>query len=315
MMLLFLITLFAIFVLILNVLYKRTNHYCNQFVDVRKYWHDNDIPDSLEIVNLGSNHPKFAFDYEGIGVRGMNLAVGPQTFEYDFSILKKMTPHLSPNAVVVIPICLLSFFLYRQKNRNLHIKYYTFLPSSDIVDYSWWEKVKNIKFPLLFHPLFLRFIIRDCNSDNRLDIDTNPLKTDNELNRDAKFWLNCWNQEFGINIPSVRISDNNRQCIAQNIAILKEMLIYCQENGFNPVVVILPVTSNLYSLFSEKFIEMQLLHHINDANVVDAPVLNYLTDERFVDPCLYINSFFFNRIGRSKFTKEFIHYLRSIKLL
>lgn len=314
-MFLFLIFLFMVFVLILNILYKSTNHYRNQFVDVCKYWHDNDIPDNLEIVNLGSNHPKFAFDYDNIGVKGMNLAVGPQTLEYDFSILKKVTPHLSPKAVVVIPICLLSFFLYRQKNRNLHYKYYTFLPSSDIIDYSWWEKIKNIDFPLLFHPLYLRFIIRDCDSDNRFDIETNPLKTDNELNRDAQFWLNCWNQEFGINIPSLSISDDNKQCISQNVTILKEMLVYCQKNGFNPVVAILPVTANLYSLFSKEFIEIQLLYHINDANVVDAPVLNYLTDERFSDSSLYINSFFFNKIGRSKFTKEFILKLRSIKYL
>ena len=81
---LFLIIVLLLAALGLNYLYKRTNHFSNQFIDVRKYWHKDGIANNLQIVNLGSNHPKFGFDYTDTGVRGANLAIGPQTFEYDY---------------------------------------------------------------------------------------------------------------------------------------------------------------------------------------------------------------------------------------
>ena len=89
-----------------NALYKRTNHYNNQLIDVRKYWDMTKFPKDLQVVNLGSNHPKFGFDYSESGVKGLNCAVGPQTFEYDFAILRKIIPYLAPGAFVIIPVCL-----------------------------------------------------------------------------------------------------------------------------------------------------------------------------------------------------------------
>ena len=99
--------------LFLNKLYKRTNDYHNLFVDTSKFSNDGSLPDNLQLVNLGSNHPKFGFDYDGLDVKAMNWAVGPQSLEYDFAILRKGYHHLAPDAVVLIPICVLKFFLYR----------------------------------------------------------------------------------------------------------------------------------------------------------------------------------------------------------
>ena len=82
------------------------------------------------------------------------------------------------------------------------------------------------------------------------------------------------------------------------------MIDYCYSKGFKPVVAILPVTQYLHSRFTEDFIDKYILGYINDANKAGAPVLNYLSDERFTDSDLYINSFFFNAKGRKAFTKH-----------
>ena len=58
--------------------------------------------------------------------------------------------------------------------------------------------------------------------------------------------------------------------------------------------------------------DMKALVEANEAKV---PVKNYLTDERFTDPSLYINSFFFNTKGRKKFTKQFLEDLRAQSIL
>lgn len=315
MIVLIIVLLLIAFAFLLNALYKRTNVYRNQFIDVRKFTVKGGIGDNLDIVNLGSNHPKFGFDYSGLDVKGENWAVGPETLEYDFAVLRKNAFHLDPGVVVVLPICLLKFFLYRQKSRAIHLKYYSFLNSQDIVDYSKKERICNYMFPLLFHPGAIRSLIRDIKKDNRLLLDKNLCDTEEKLNNDADYWIDCWNREFDIQLPSPTLKPNNRNDIIQNIRILNEMIDYCLSRGLKPVIAILPVTNYLYSRFTPEFIDKYILGYIADANKAGVPVMNYLTDERFTDPSLYINSFFFNTTGRKKFTKQFVEDLRAQSIL
>lgn len=315
MIILIIILLLIALAFLLNALYKRTNSYRNQFIDVRKFAVKGGVGDNLQIVNLGSNHPKFGFDYTGLDVKGENWAVGPETFEYDFAVLRKNASHLAPGAVVVIPVCLLKFFLYRQNNRAIHVKYYSFLPPEDIVGYSKFEKLNKYDLPLLFHPRALRSLVRDTKKDERLLLNENPMKTEEALNKDADFWIDCWNKEFNIKLPTPNLLPNNRNDIIQNIRILGEMIDYCNYNGFKPVVAILPVTKYLRSRFTDEFVEKYILGYINDANKVGAPVMNYLSDERFTNSKLYINSFFFNAKGRKAFTKQFVEDLKAQAVL
>lgn len=305
----------AVCALFLNALYKRTNSYRNQFIDVRKFSIKRGDGDNLQIVNLGSNHPKFGFDYSGLNVRGENWAVGPETFEYDFAVLRKNTSHLASGAIVVIPVCLLNFFLYRQKKRGIHVKYYSFLPPEDIVGYSIFDKWSNYSFPLLFHPMRLHSLIRDTKKDNRLSLDTNLCKTEADLDKNADYWIDIWNKEFNIKLPKPVLSAENKSNIQKNIQLLKEMIEYCLSKGLKPVIAILPVTNFLYSRFTPEFVEKHILAYITEANEAKAPVVNYLTDDRFTDSSLYINSFFFNTKGRKKFTKQFIEDLRAQSIL
>ena len=294
---------------IANALYKRTNHFNNQFIDVRKYWNMATFPKNLQIVNLGSNHPKFGFDYSETSVNAMNCAVGPQTLEYDFAILRKITPNLASGAIVIIPICLLQLFLYRQKSRSTHAKYYTFLTKDDIVNYSKLEQIRFIRFPLVFNPRLLRYIIRDVPKDARLELTENPMKDMIALNKDADHWIDCWNREFNIKLPVPELSEENESDIKQNILILREMLEYCKSQGFKPLIMILPVTENLSSRFTDEFFQDHIFRYIEAANAINAPILNYLKDERFTAPDLYINSFFMNKKGRHLFTKEIINLI------
>lgn len=299
----------------LNSLYKRTNHYNNQFVDVRKYWSKDGVPDGLQMINVGSNHPKFGFDYSDTDINGANLAIGPQTFEYDFAILRKNVLHLAPKAVVVFPICLQNFFLYRQENRTIHVKYYTFLNPKDIVGYTQKERFSELDFPLFFHPKRLRYLIKDSRKDSRLEWTENPLKSATELNKDADFWIRCWDREFNIHIPSLEISEKNEEDISQNIRLMKEMITYCHEHGLQPVIAILPVTEYLSSRFSEEYLEKRVFNYIYESAKAGAPVFNYLKDERFTSPALYINSFFFNKKGRKAFTKVMLEDMKQKGLL
>lgn len=306
-MIIFILALIVLGIVILyiaNAIYKRNNHFNNQFVDVRKYWDMTTFPNNLQVVNLGSNHPKFGFDYSETGINAVNCAVGPQTLEYDFAILRKITPYLTKDAFVIIPICLLKLFLYRQKSRSTHAKYYTFLAKDDIVGYSKMEQIKLLKFPLIFNPRLLRCVLRDVKKDTRLELTENPMKDAATLNKDADCWIDCWNREFDITLPTPNLSEENKSDIQQNIRILREMLEYCKMHNFKPIITILPVTDYLSSRFTDNFIKEHILRYINAANTIKVPVLNYLKDERFTASELYINSFFMNKKGRKLFTRR-----------
>lgn len=299
--------------IILNALYKRTNAFQNQFIDITKFQRLKD-EDRFDIVNLGSNHPKFAFDYSDIGVKGMNWAVGPQTFMYDFAILKKYKKHLNSGAIVIIPVCPLKFFLHDTHRNNL-VKYYRIFSKHEMPNYDIKQKVSEYIMPVFRHPVITKRIIRDVKADNRLLLTENPMNKE-QIAKDATFWIeDCWNPEFNIDIANMSVlSKTNQKSIKGNVLILSEMIQYCIDNGFQPVLAMLPVTKELSSKFPEEFIQQHILEYIKESNKQGVPVWNYMKDERVISPDLYINSFFMNAIGRKHFTRIFVNELNNKEL-
>ena len=299
--------------IVLNALYKRTNAFQNQFVDITKFQRLKDA-DRFDIVNLGSNHPKFAFDYSESGVKGMNWAVGPQTFMYDFAILKKYTKYLNPGAKVIIPICPLKFFLLDTQRNNL-VKYYRVFLKHEMPNYDIKQKLTEYTLPVFRHPARAKRIIRDVRADNRLSLTKNPMNKE-QIAKDAAFWIEgCWNPEFNIDVANMTsLSKANQQSIEGNIRILSEMIQYCVDNGLQPVLAMLPVTKVLMSKFPDEFIQLHIIRYINESNKQGVPVMNYFKDERFDNPDLYINSFFMNAVGRKYFTKIFVEELKNKEL-
>ena len=295
-----LIALF-IFVWLINKLFKNTNYYKNKFIDTHKF---KDIPRNLYIVNLGSNQPKFAFDYSQSNILGMNWGVGPQTLEYDFRILKNFYNYLKPNAKVLIAISPFQFFLLDYKNNTSNYKYYNFLDSNFIDNYSNITKKLYIDYPIITAKKQILRILKDTKPDTRLELEKNPMGKD-EIKKDAQSWMNGWKKQFGINhLENIVLSEENKINIEKNIHILKNMIDFCIEKDFEPILTILPVTKELSKHFPNKFVQEQIIDYINKANDKKVRFLNYWKDERFEDETFYFNSFFMNKIGRLRFTEQ-----------
>lgn len=310
---LFLLVIGIIALFVLNALYKRTNAFQNKFVDITKFQNLRDT-DRFDVVTLGSNQPKFAFDYSGTGVKGMNWAIGPQTFQYDFALLKKYSKHLNADAHVIIPICPLNFFLLDTQHNNL-IKYYQILDASEMPNYNAEQKLKEYSLPLFFHPRSVVRILRDAKPDTRLALASNPMN-DEQISKDAAYWIEgCWNPEFNINIANMQpLSEKNKHSIEGNIRILSDMIQYCIDNGFKPVMAYLPVTKNLREKFSASFIENHIMAYTNKAiNNRDVKVLNYLDEVSLQNKDYFINSFFMNARGRKLFTAKVMKDLNIVR--
>lgn len=299
---------------VLNRRFKQTNGYKNQFSDIDKIKRSLKDEKQIQIVALGSNHPKFAFDFsETKTLKGANWCVGPETFEYDFAILKQNRRYLADNALVIMSICVKNFFLFRQINRRTHTKYYAMLPPSDVVGYTLWDKWRYFDYPLLFRPLNLRFLLKDVPQNHSLDISEQPLNK-SQLKQDADKWIACWDKEFNTDSNHFQPSKKNLEDVEKNIAVLRNTIDYCLKEHLRPILVLLPLTEELGSRFSDEYVQDYVVSYIDRANPHHVPFLNYLRDKRFTNPELYINSFFFNTKGRSLFTEQFLKDISEYRL-
>ncbi|MDD2791233.1 MAG: hypothetical protein PHU40_11300 [Sulfurimonas sp.] len=292
--------------LVVNKAYKNTNFYKNKFVDTYKF---KNIPQNLEVVNLGSNQPKFAFDYSQNDVLGMSWAVGPQTLEYDFRILKNYYSYLKKDAKVIIALSPFQFFLDKYKDDAANHKYYEFLEPSLIDGYSQIKKRLHIDFPIFTAKKQILRILKDVPADKRVELGINPLNAE-KIKKDAQKWVDGWKKQFGINtLENIELSDGNKTNIDKNIKLLKEMIAFCKEREYEAVLLVLPVTKELSSLFPDEFVEKYILNPIKEANEQNVKFLNYWRDERFEAEENYIDSFFMNKVGRNKFTKQVLEDL------
>lgn len=302
----FILIALLIFILIVNKLFKNTNFYKNKFIDTHKF---KNMPKNIEIVNLGSNQPKFAFDYSGLSISGMNWGVGPQSFTYDFRVLKSFYSNLKPKCRVLIPVCPLKFFLLSSKNNASNHKYYNFLEANYIDNYSNLTKKLCIDYPVFTAKKQILRIVKDTKADNRLELENNPMNKE-EIKKDALFWVKSWKKQFKLdNLENINLSDENKTNIRKNIDILKDMIDFCLEKKLEPVLIVIPVTKELSSFFPDTFIKEQIIDYINKANEKNVRFLNYWKDERFEDEAYYFNSFFMNKIGRKEFTKQVLRDL------
>lgn len=304
------IVVVLILLLVLNSLYKRTNAYKNQFVDPGKFGNAANLKDgSLDVVVLGSNAPKFAFDFSDVtGLACANWAIGPETFEYDFIILKKFAGKLKRGATVVWPVSPGNFFLDKYKGKSAFVKYYGLLSRAEFPDYSRRQYITDYKYPLIFHPRRIKRLIRDVKPDTRLSLNYNPMNVA-EIEKDASWWIHgCWNPEFGIDIEHMAsLSEANRKAVEYNINVLKEAIKFCRQNGLHMVFAYLPLTKQLGGYFSADYVGTQMTRYVKEAiGDNDIPLVDYMRDERFQSTDYYINSFFMNCTGARKFTKTFV---------
>lgn len=273
-----------------------------------------DVPKNarFDLVNLGSNHPKYGLDYSNTSIKAMNWAVGPETFKYDFIVLKKMIRHLHKGSYVVIPVCLLNFFLLDYKSKSAYIRYYAWLNKNEMPDYDEEQYNKEYKYPLLRHPKRVKGIVKKLIHKPASDLDHNPMSK-LQLEKDAAWWIEqCWDKEFDIDIENMKtLSDVNKKSIEGNVKIMSDMISFCEDNGFIPVVAILPTTKYLRNKFSDDFVQTYIMSNISKAiNGRDIKLLNYMNEESLQNVDYYFNSFFMNKRGAKIMGKRLVDDLK-----
>ena len=274
-----------------------------------------EIPDNLEIINLGSSYAKYAFDYSKVGIKGFNFGVQPQSLSYDFRILKQFKNKLKKNGVIIITIPDFVFAFLDYPIEDYNYRYYSFLNKENILNYSSLKNFLLNYFPLILQPKKLKYILKDIskeNSDSLVFIENSETVT-----KEAQRRINGWKKEFKLlgTENSEDIPLNIKEMFRKTQSLLEEMINYSLTNELKPVIVIPPCSKELNNFFSDNFLKEILYSNIEKANKSLIPVLDYLKDSEFQDYHLYINSDFLNVNGRELFTKRVVADLKKINYL
>lgn len=208
-----------------------------------------EIPDNLEIINLGSSYAKYAFDYSKVGIKGFNFGVQPQSLSYDFRILKQFKNKLKKNGVIIITIPDFVFAFLDYPIEDYNYRYYSFLNKENILNYSSLKNFLLNYFPLILQPKKLKYILKDIskeNSDSLVFIENSETVT-----KEAQRRINGWKKEFKLlgTENSEDIPLNIKEMFRKTQSLLEEMINYSLTNELKPVIVIPPCSKELNNFF------------------------------------------------------------------
>lgn len=298
-MIFLIIILLVIIEEVLDYNYKKTNAYCNEKKETEKF---NNIPENIMFCNLGSSHARYALSYDDSDIIGFNFALPPQNLRYDFSVLKMYHKNMDRGCVVAIflPICV--FFLNRYQHSQTNYKYYYFLDKKYIEGYNWIIKNFYLNRPLLLMPWKVRYIFKDIHPAKMDSNGQEDVVLDRE--KSARDRILEWNEEFGL------LERSNNQIpyeFKETTKILNDIIDYCIDKGFKPVLVIPPVSATMHEEIKNYNLNLNWMMYdqLTDDIFDKAPLFDYFSTLEFEDDSYYINADFLNDKGRRLFSEKF----------
>lgn len=297
---------------IANKIIIKTNWYNNVFwKGTTKFWNIKSC--DFQVANLGSNSGKYAFDYEGLSIKGQNWAIGPQSIVHDFNILKNYFSYLKEGGVVLIPLCPFSC-LHSQYNKKNNFKYYPMLHPATIMDFDDSERTKAFKIrtnPFKEMPMYcLKNTIKEYLGKITKGIKRTP-KVD--FSKNAEHKVQSWKKQFAIEDLSSSLSEKHKLEQASRAQTLREMIFFCKERNLRPYIVLPPVHPELSSRFSDSFMKNYVYSFIEASTDDSSIVLDYFNNTSFHEDSYFQDSFFLNKKGARIFTKRVLEDLNLIK--
>ena len=282
-----------------NKIVRHTQWYDQFWNGAQKFWNLRCF--NLSVVNLGSNSGKYAFNYEGLDICGMNWALGPQSLVHDFNILKNYFSYLKSGATVIITLCPFSSLVSKYSKKH-NLKYYTFLHPATIIGFKESERIKALKIkqnPIRQMPW--QCIKHTLKENVKYLLCRKEARTNMEIN--SEMFINLWKKQFDIEDLDSPLSENHRKEQKNRAHLLNDMIEFCLERSLKPVLVIPPMHSSLSDKLTDIFRKNYIYSFIQDANKHNVPFLNYIDDKRLNQNCYFHNSLLLSDEGAKKFTQ------------
>lgn len=291
--------------------------YCNLFVDYNheiypdNVWYRVHDERNFDLVNLGSSSSVYAFDYDGHDVKAMNWAQQPQTLLEDIRLVKNFHSILKEGGYVLISI--MPFTSINKKTGLMDVVRYRRVLAGSLQEKKYLRKADFlVRYPIFIGKRALKEAVKALigyhqNVRKCQQPENNPM-SEAELEADAMNWDRGWRQQFSIveyKDPLTEVNAEGRQI---RIKAMRDLIDFCQERGYKPVYVILPMTKQLRHYLHDGFMDKYVYEYLQEVGR-DVPVLDYLKDEEMSKPELYANAYFLNKKGARKFTGKVLQAL------
>lgn len=312
----FIIILVAIILfLILNKRYVNSYYYQNNCIFENRI-NKEDIPSELEFINLGSGFARFSFDYSEFEGKGFNFAQSPQCLEYDYKILQQYNKKLKKGCIVCINMPVFIFGFKRYEQLEYCAKYYGRLEKKYIHNYSPILEIICTKFPILIAGKKVFYAIYNKRVDNVWLYDKCTIPVE-KIQSYAEGHHASWMKQFSLNNSVDQSVEHLNSSIQYNIQLLKELIDYCLDNGWRPILVSTPLCGSLNKMFSTDFTNNILYKNIKTANEKKIPYFDFREHEAFQNnPDMFWNGVdWVSTIGRKCFMNILQEELRKIDML
>lgn len=263
--------------MVVNILYKRTNHYRNPDRDLENYRQG--VPCGIRLANFGTTNSFYAFCAHNIlGVKSFNFALNCESVEFDVDILKHYAVHLTKGCVVILHLnfCV---SMYRCNKLNESRKAWDVIPHGGQIKTSLRQRLAHL----------LPVAPWQCKKALRLLIDVESNETEaykyvsaSQSAKNAKEMAVCWINLFGLqSLQTGEIGEANQREVEFNTFKVVEFVDFCCKQGFLPVVACTPLGCDLNSYVSDAFGDATLGGIERKMKERGVPFLNYRKDERF----------------------------------
>lgn len=282
---------------VLDLLYRRTNHYKNLFEDTLKLREYKNTP--IDYINIGSTQARYAYDFGNIG---LNVATNEQSLEYSFMLLKKYIKNLKNGGNVIITIADMDLLLTSGLQQRKY-KYCGILPvkAKDLFKYKF--------FPLLFNIKAIKYILKDEKLYNKFDVSQNLLLNDSQKYNDCQRRIKRWESYGAVYSNDEKKFELKNNNIEDNIKVLNNIIEFCHLHNYNVVVITPPTSKYFNDFFGDSFKEV-LNKPIEDFAYNNVKYFDYSSDESINNDENFLNTACLNQVGRTKFTDIVIKSLQ-----
>lgn len=306
------LTLIALYIL-LNLLYKRTNHYKNSRIMHRAI--ERGVPGHIVFANFGSTYSQYAFNsYESLGLnKAYNFALPCESSEADLAKLSRFADHLEKGCVVAITLAPCNT-LYHWGQLNEGVKHYGYLSKKVKKD---WRLVNYIRYYLPLFPLNIKKVVRILRDvrcyDDITDLTPSKVYTGTEVQERAEEMVKTWVDMFGLEDLKHPIKkEYNLEMVSLNKEVISNFIDKCHECSFRPVLVTTPFIGELNSYFSDSFLNSTLGPIFTVAREKNVPIYDMREAEDFQNNSgLFSDGYFcLNKYGSEKFVKALFSMMK-----
>ena len=288
---------------LLNYLYINTNYWKNTVAKEIK-----NVPEGIQIANVGSSHGLCSFDYSYIPYTAYNFGLIAQWFFYDYAILRQFVSKFDKNAVLLIPVSYFQITEAKNDFRDQRAWYYSFLDKKNMDSYSIQEKILLSQIPVLTAGRNLQFIIKD-----------QPPSISGAL-KEPEFTTHGIKRHESWTSDMMADTETREKGFTYNKSLVSQMAEFCYAHDIQPVLITTPITSVLNNIYRDKtpdfFDDFYRFTRELQEDYPSLPYLDYSHDPRFEnDFSLFRDSDHLNNTGAEKFTAIVVSDLQAGGLL